>query len=166
VGISYVTAPALQQDVLRLDVAMDDPLRVGGAERVGHFARDAQRIVDGKVSLALALGAERFARDIRHHVVQQTAGVSGVEQGQDVRVLQLRGGLDLAQEPLAAERGAEVRVQDLDRDLTVVPHVLGEVHRGHPARTDLALDTVAMLVRIHHRIRFRTFRSPYPVHRV
>ena len=45
-----------------------------------------------------------------------------------------RGGdVDLAEEPLAAERGGDLGVEDLDRDAAVVLVVLGQVDRGHPA---------------------------------
>ena len=44
--------PALQQDVLGLDVAVDDAERVRVAERVGDFARDAHRVVDRQLPLA------------------------------------------------------------------------------------------------------------------
>jgi len=45
----------VQQDVLRLDVAVDDAVRVRLAERVGDLARDAQRLVDRKLALAVEL---------------------------------------------------------------------------------------------------------------
>ena len=59
-------------------------------------------------------------------------------------MLQLRRGADLAEEPLAAERGAELGVQDLDGDVAVVPEVVREVDRGHAAGAELALDAVAV----------------------
>jgi hypothetical protein len=37
-------APA-EQDVLRLDVAVDHPLAVGAGQRVGHLPRDPERLV-------------------------------------------------------------------------------------------------------------------------
>ena len=46
--------------------------------------------------------------------------LSAIEQRQDVRVLQVGGGLDLAQEPLGADHRGELRPQHLDRDLAVV----------------------------------------------
>ena len=49
-----------------------------------------------------------------------------------------------AQEPLGAEHGGELGLQHLDRDLAVVPEVLGEVDRRHAARAELALDAVAV----------------------
>jgi hypothetical protein len=48
VGDERVRALAgLQQDVLRLDVAVHDAARVGVGERVGDLAREAHRLVDG-----------------------------------------------------------------------------------------------------------------------
>ena len=80
---------ALQQDVLRLDVAMHDAERVRGAQRVGDLAGDAHRVVDRQLPLALEPRAQRLARDERHDVVQERVGLARVEQRQDVRVLQL-----------------------------------------------------------------------------
>ena len=57
---------------------------------------------------------------------------------------EFRRRLDLGKEPLAAERGGEVRVQYLDRDVALVLEVVGEVHRRHAARTEFALHAVAV----------------------
>ena len=43
---------ALEQNVLRLDVPMDDTACVRVAEGVGHFSRDAERVIDGELALA------------------------------------------------------------------------------------------------------------------
>jgi hypothetical protein len=45
-------------------------------------------------------------------------------------------------------------MQDLDRDLTVVPKILGEEHHGHAAAADLGLDGVPIL-----QGRFETFQE-------
>ena len=60
-------------------------------------------------------------------------------------MLQVRRGLDLGQEPLGAEHRGQLRAQDLERDLAVVPEVLGEVDGRHAAGAELALDAVAVL---------------------
>jgi hypothetical protein len=52
---------------------------------------------------------------------------------EDVRVLQPRGGANLAQESLWADRMSQLRMQHLDRDGTVVPQVAREVDRRHTA---------------------------------
>ena len=59
-------------------------------------------------------------------------------------MLQRGGGLDLHHEPLGAEHGGELGLQDLERDLAVVLEVLGEVDGGHAALAELALDAVAV----------------------
>ncbi len=55
-----------------------------------------------------------------------------------------RGGLDLHHEPLGADDGGELRLQDLERHLAVVLQVLGEVHGGHATLAEFALDAVAV----------------------
>jgi hypothetical protein len=61
-----------------------------------------------------------------------------------VGVLQLGGQLDLALEPLAADGGGQVGIEDLDGNLAVVPDVTGEVDRGHPPLPKLSLEEVAV----------------------
>jgi hypothetical protein len=55
---------------------------------------------------------------------------------------ELRGDLDLAQEPVRAEERRELGVQDLEGDRAVVLEVLGETDGGHAAAAQLALDLV------------------------
>ena len=42
-------------------------------------------------------------------------------------MLEPRGRLDLGQEPLGAERGGEIGVQHLDRDVAIVAEVVREI---------------------------------------
>ncbi len=100
--VRYQRVAPLQQDVLRLDVAVDDaqPMRV--AQRIGHLARDAQGVVDGQLPLALEARAQRLAGHERHHVVQQSVGLTRIEQRQDMRVLQPCCRADLGEKALAA----------------------------------------------------------------
>src|SRR2546425_2336212 len=63
---------------------------------------------------------EGFALDVRHHVVEEAVGLAGVDQRQDVGVVEASGNLDLAEEPLRAERAGQLGVQNLDRDGAVV----------------------------------------------
>jgi hypothetical protein len=51
--------------------------------------------------------------------------------------------LNLREEPLGPDDGGELGAEDLDGDFAVVLQVLREVHRGHPALAELALDGVA-----------------------
>ena len=58
-------------------------------------------------------------------------------------MLQPRRRTDLGQEPLAPERRAEVRVEDLDGDVAIVLEVVREIHGRHPARAELSLDPIS-----------------------
>jgi hypothetical protein len=60
-----------------------------------------------------------------------------------VRVLEVRRRLDLGQEPVGADDGRELRLEHLEGDPALVADVVGQVHRGHAALTDLALDQVS-----------------------
>lgn len=58
--------------------------------------------------------AKRLAFDVRHDVEDGAVDGTGIEQGKDVRVLQLYGGLDFPQEPLDADELRKVVMHDLD----------------------------------------------------
>ena len=53
--------PTLEQDVLGLDVAVDDTVRVRVAQRVGHLAADLERVVHGQLLLAGQPIAQRLS---------------------------------------------------------------------------------------------------------
>jgi len=92
----------VQQDVLRLDVAVDDIAPVGIVECVGHFGREPHRRLDRQLAFLLQPLAESLPFDHRHHEVQEPGAFSRIVQRQDVWVRELRGQPDFAQESLAA----------------------------------------------------------------
>ena len=51
---------------------------------------------------------------------------------------------DLAEEAVRAHTRGQLGMEHLERDGPVVPQVAGEVHRGHPAAAELALERVAV----------------------
>ena len=110
-------AAATQQDILRLHVAVHDTLGVRVVERAGDVAQDrhglGERHAVGCVAQPVA---HRGALDERHDVVGHAVRDTGGEHGDDVRVLEPRGELDLASEPLGAQVGAEARGERLDDD--------------------------------------------------
>jgi hypothetical protein len=113
-------------------------------ERGGHLVRDRQRIVERKLVLTLEPLPQRLALDPGHHVVQKASGLTRVEEREDVGVLEVGGGLDLREEALRAEHGSQLGLQHLDGDLAVVLRVFGQVHGGHAALAERALDAVAV----------------------
>lgn len=58
-------------------------------------------------------------------------------------MLEMRRHPNFAQEPFAAEHGAKLRIEDLERDLAIVFRVACEIDRGHSSTADLAFDVVA-----------------------
>ena len=59
-------------------------------------------------------------------------------------MLQPGGDPDLLEEAVRAERGDQLAAEDLERDRPVVPEILRQPHRRHPAPAELALDAVAV----------------------
>jgi hypothetical protein len=123
---------------------MDYAVVVGVLQGVAHFLGDPERGVQRKLPLTSESVAERLAFDVGHDVPDQTRCLTGVVKGQDMGVLQRGGDLDLAEEPLAAERGGELRLEDLERDQPVMLEVFGQEDDGHAAVAELALDPVAI----------------------
>jgi len=66
------------------------------------------------------------------------------EQRENVRVLQVGGRLDFAQEPLAADDGREFGLQHFDRNEALVFEIAREVHGGHATTPKFAVDGVAV----------------------
>jgi hypothetical protein len=123
----------VQQDVLGLDVPVDDALLMGVLKRIGHLASDPERVLHGKLLLPGQAVAKRLPVDERHHIEHRAVHLAGIEQRQDVPVLEDCRGLDLGKEALGADDRRKFRAEDLDRDLAVVLEVLGEIHRGPAA---------------------------------
>ena len=134
----------LEQDVLRLEIAMDDAVGVGVIQRGREQGDQPDDIVHRQFAFALEPGPQGLAFDVRHDVIQEPVRFAGIEQRQQVGVLQVGGDPDLGQEPLGAEDRGEFGPQHLERDLPLVLQILGQVDRGHPAGAEFPLDPVAV----------------------
>ena len=88
---------------------------------------------------------QRLTLDVGHDVEEERVRLARIKERQDVRVLEVRGGLDLSQEALGPDYGCQFGLQDLERDFTLVLEVVGEVDGRHAAFAELALDVVAAL---------------------
>src|SRR4029077_387307 len=139
----YRVATLGQQDVLGLDVAVHHARRVCFHQGAGDISRNLQGVVYRQLPLAKQPVPQRFAFNVRHHVVENAVYLPGVVQGQDVRMREFRRDLDFAQESLRLDGLGDIRLHDLQRDLAVVFLVLGEVDDRVAAAAELALDRVA-----------------------
>lgn len=136
--------PVVEQDVFRLYVAVDDAVAVGVVEGVGHLGGDAHRFLDAQLGFPVELPAQRLAVEERHDVIQEAPLAPGVEEREDVRVLELRGGRDLPEEAFRPQQCREFGAEHLDRDPAVMPEVRGEEDRRHATGADRAVDLVAI----------------------
>jgi hypothetical protein len=135
---------AIEEDVLRLHVAMDEAAPLGVRQRLEQRVGEPQDLILRQAPPAAGQELlERAALDEleRDVVAARGAVVPLVDHRHDVRVVQQRGGLRLAQEAqdeLAVDR--QVGGEDLERHGAVEAHLPGEVDLAHGARAERALD--------------------------
>jgi len=131
-----------EENVLRFDVAMNDPVLVCVGESVGHLLKQTQGIRYRQLTLAMQPRAQTLAVDEGHRVVEQTLRFGRDEQRHDVGVLKAGGKLDLALEALDVDRGRELRRQDLDHDVAAERRLLSEKDARHAAAAELTLEAI------------------------
>ena len=130
------------EDVVGLQIAVDDSLRVGGREGLRDLDRVLDRLADGK-GAGLELVAQRRALQQLRHRIGGSILPADVEERQDVRMIQRRNGPRLALEPgkRLGIRG-HLPWQHLDRDVASEARVPGAVHLAHAPRPDGGEDLV------------------------
>src|SRR5262245_14526819 len=111
--------------------------------RACDFAGNANGVLENQLSLARDACPQRLPFDERHDEVERVANLSRIEDGQNVRVSEVAGDLDLAPKALVADGSREILMEDFDRDRSVVPEVACAVDRGHSAAPDLPLHVIS-----------------------
>src|SRR5262245_1480433 len=106
---------------------MNDPLTVRIFQRAGQGQGYVHRLVDRQLLLAIEPGTQRLSLDIRHYVIEQSVRTTGVEQRQEVRVLQVGRDPNLGQESVCTEKSAELWSKNFQCDFAVVLQVPGQV---------------------------------------
>ena len=137
-------ALGVDDDVVRLDVAVDDAVAVRVAERGEDLARVRDR--DGHRAEAARADEllERSPLDVLHDDVVGAVELAAVEDRDDVRVGEAGGVRRLSTEALDELLVVRVpAVQHLDGDPAAQLLVLGEVDVGHAAAAELPGDAVA-----------------------
>ena len=130
-------AVAREQDVARLDIAVDDASDVRHAERTGDVEADACCLRRGEATDTTQPGGQVLALDELHDQERLAIVGAGLEAGDDVRVAQ-----DGLRQCLAPEAHRDVGIgdhlapQQLDRDGTVGFGVDRAVDRGHATDPD------------------------------
>jgi hypothetical protein len=134
----------VDEDVLRLHVAMDDVALVRRAERTRDLDGVGDGLADGQAPASLDALLERLALDVLEDDVRAAVVLARVDHGDDVRVRELRHGARLAPEALdLVGVGRDLAMQELDRHRPLEGHVERAVDRRHPARAHLGVEAVA-----------------------
>ena len=143
VGHQRAAGARLEQDVVRLHVAVHDAASVRVGERPRHLAQHARRVGRRERAARAESLAERLALHVAHDEEDEAARLADAMDRDDVRVREAGRRARLAQESLARLGGArEVRRQDLDGDVAIELHVAREVDDAHAAAAELALERV------------------------
>jgi hypothetical protein len=128
---------------VRLDVAVDDPLRVGGVERVGDLAEQVDRLLGGQRPAVGDPPLEVAPADQPHRDHQLAVLVERVVDGDDARVLEPRREPRLAQEALAeALVVGQVGGDHLQGHRPFQGELGRPVDDSHPAARDQLLDPI------------------------
>ncbi len=136
--IGQQRAVAVHENVVRLDVTMDDALLVRGVQRRQHLLCHLQH-PSHRPGRWLDLQAvfERPAAHEQHHQVQQPVVFARVVHGQDVGVLQVGDGLNLAVEALdKVGLVRQGRIEHLDRYSTPQAQMLRLIDGAHPTTAE------------------------------
>jgi lipoyl(octanoyl) transferase len=123
-----------QQQVARLDIAVDDVFRMGVFKSERRLQRAVQSLLDLEGPLAADFAGEVHAADKIHHQKIVAFDLAGVERGDDVRMRQRRSDLDLPPEPLHRFDVLRLGRQDeLHRDVALHQHVMSAIDLAHAA---------------------------------
>jgi len=146
----------VQQDVFRFDVAMDDALRVGLVETIGHITGDPENFLDRRPAVPIEFGPETLARHQRHDEIRKRFAFpverTRIEQRQDMRVLEGRDHSDLAEESVRAGDHGGLRAQDFDGNATLMARIFRAKDRRHATAPDFTFDSVSMSDRLAERL--------------
>lgn len=141
--ISNERVAMVEQDILGLHIAVDDPAAVRVGQCVADLAGDAQRVVDRKLFLSFKAASERLALHVRHGVPEEPIGITGIEEWQDVRMGQSGSRFHLPMEAHGTELVGELGLQDLEGDQAMMPEVSSQKYDGHTAMPQLAPERVS-----------------------
>ena len=123
-------------------------MRVGIGQRIGHFGGERGGDLHRQSPLTLQPLAQGLPFDKRHDEVRhrhagRVGDGTGIEDGQNVGVLEPGCELDFAEKALQPLGPAELGANHLHRHRALVPKVPGQIDRRHAAGTNLALEQVS-----------------------
>jgi hypothetical protein len=148
VGQEGAPAPALEQDVLGLHVAVHHARSGGGVERGRQVRHDPDDVRDRQLALPVETLPQGLALDLVHDVIEEALRGAGRVDGDDAGMAETGDGARFGEEP-AHDRGVggQLGVHDLDGDGAVERGVGRAEHDTHAATAQLPLQPVLRLER-------------------
>src|SRR5262249_16921969 len=133
----------LEQNVVRLHIAVYDAASVRVGERPCHFAHHARGFGRRKRSACADTFAERLTFDIAHDEEDEAVRLADAMDRNDVRMREAGGHSSFTDEALSCmSLHGEVGGQNLDGDVAIELHVAREIDDAHAATAELALERV------------------------
>ena len=133
----FGSAKGRDNNVRRLDIAMDNPLGGSMHQRRGDLQNEIERVADRQPRLLSdQLAHVRSVDELECDVVQPVFFADEVHTGH-ILMVELRGGLTFVFEPLDDQRVArQCRGQNLERHDPVQPRIQGPKHGPHAPRAN------------------------------
>ena len=139
--VEQLHAVRRQEQVRRLQVAMDHPARVQRVERIEDLQRDGGGVGRRQRPTCHAR-AERLAREELHRHDQPVVGLLDFVELADVGMRDAGRGPGLTPQPFP-RRVVDLAANRLQSDSAIEPFIAGRVHDPHAALADLPFDLVA-----------------------
>jgi hypothetical protein len=129
-----------EQHVVRLDVAMQDAIRVCKGERARDFAEEAHGVAYRNCLSLLQPLAQGLALNVRHREKRQPCRFSRGEERDDVRVLQARGDGNLATEAIHRDMPGSLRRKHFHHHGPTQRDIFGNEDAGHSTAAEFVDD--------------------------
>ena len=143
-SLIFATLVGGDEDVARLDVAVDGAGRVGRRERLGDLRPDPDGRLGGQRTVLGDHLRERAGRDVLHDQPDVVVLLHDVVDRDDVRMVEGRGRPGLPHRARQVRGRLARQCPDLlDRDVALEPLVAAEPDRAHAAAPDGSPDPVA-----------------------
>jgi hypothetical protein len=136
------------EDIRRLHVSMNETPFMCSVERGSDLFDDRERALGLKRSVTAQKRAKVGAGDVAHRDVEELPEFARLVDRDDVRMVERRSELRLAEEPLA--KGivfTQLRREELQRNLSLQAKIVCAVDDAHPAAPEDALEVVLAEVR-------------------
>ncbi len=132
-------AVARDQDVRRLEIAMDDQVLVGRMHGGTHAAEERQPFLE-RQAMPVAVQVDAFAVHVLHDEIRDAvAGRAAIEQAADVAMVEARQDLALGAQPVVIRAAHEAGPHQFHGNLMAVfADALGEIHVAHAAAAEPA----------------------------